>query len=44
MGCTDCNCNNEGSVHDTCNTDTGICNCKAKTTGDKCDQCVEGNI
>lgn len=41
---TACDCNAIGSViTDSCNVDTGQCQCKENFTGRTCDRCVVGN-
>nr|XP_054769842.1 laminin subunit beta-1-like [Lytechinus pictus] len=39
-GCTDCGCNLEGSITQSCNQTSGICECKLNVEGDKCDTCA----
>ena len=39
--CSDCECNEEGSMDSTCNGD-GQCTCKANIQGEKCDNCTDG--
>ncbi|XP_051509722.1 netrin-G2-like isoform X4 [Myxocyprinus asiaticus] len=36
-----CNCNQLGSLHARCN-DTGFCQCREGTTGQKCEDCLPG--
>ena len=40
----ECGCNSEGSVDvsQTCDPQTGKCNCKENIAGDKCDRCGTG--
>ncbi|VVC37186.1 Hypothetical protein CINCED_3A012310 [Cinara cedri] len=41
--CRPCDCNTIGSiVTDSCNVDTGQCQCKENFTGRTCDRCVDG--
>lgn len=37
-----CQCSQEGSLHSTCDQDTGQCSCRPKVTGLRCDSCVPG--
>ncbi|XP_025268706.1 agrin isoform X5 [Camponotus floridanus] len=37
-----CNCNRLGSVSDTCNPETGQCECRPGVGGLKCDRCMPG--
>ncbi|MCI4380644.1 hypothetical protein PGIGA_G00242340 [Pangasianodon gigas] len=39
--CIECNCNQLGSLHARCN-ETGFCQCKEGTTGQKCEDCLPG--
>ena len=39
--CSDCECNEEGSMDSTCNGD-GQCTCKANIQGEICDNCTDG--
>ncbi|XP_062400080.1 netrin-G2 [Sardina pilchardus] len=39
--CIECNCNQLGSLHARCN-ETGFCQCKEGTMGQKCEDCVPG--
>ncbi|XP_026100856.1 netrin-G2-like [Carassius auratus] len=39
--CIECNCNQLGSLHARCN-DTGFCQCREGTTGQKCEDCLSG--
>ncbi|XP_067087027.1 netrin-G2-like [Osmerus mordax] len=39
--CIECNCNQQGSLHARCN-ESGFCECKDGTTGQKCDSCTDG--
>lgn len=39
--CIECNCNQLGSLHARCN-DTGFCQCRDGTVGQKCDDCLSG--
>ncbi|ROI46618.1 Netrin-G2 [Anabarilius grahami] len=39
--CIECNCNQLGSFHARCN-DTGFCQCREGTTGQKCEDCLPG--
>ncbi|XP_041957997.1 LOW QUALITY PROTEIN: netrin-G2 [Alosa sapidissima] len=39
--CIECNCNQLGSLHARCN-ETGFCQCREGTTGQKCEDCVPG--
>ncbi|XP_059379158.1 mucin-2-like isoform X2 [Carassius carassius] len=39
--CIECNCNQLGSLHARCN-DTGFCQCREGTTGQKCEDCLPG--
>ncbi|XP_029165671.1 agrin-like isoform X4 [Nylanderia fulva] len=42
-GCpSNCNCNRLGSVSDTCNPETGQCECRPGVGGLKCDRCMPG--
>ncbi|XP_077990481.1 usherin-like [Glandiceps talaboti] len=41
--CTPCNCNPAGSETLTCDTNTGVCQCKAYVIGIKCNNCMEGS-
>nr|XP_050849942.1 agrin-like isoform X3 [Vespula vulgaris] len=42
-GCpSSCNCNRLGSVSDTCNPETGQCECRPGVGGLKCDRCMPG--
>ncbi|XP_028290743.1 netrin-G1 isoform X3 [Gouania willdenowi] len=43
VGPVKCSCNPFGSVSDRCNA-TGVCVCKAGTSGPKCQQCLRGFI
>ena len=38
----ECNCHCAGAVSDQCDN-SGACTCKEQYTGEKCDQCKEGN-
>lgn len=38
---TECNCNQLGSLHARCN-DTGFCQCREGTAGQKCEDCLPG--
>lgn len=38
---TECNCNQLGSLHARCN-DTGFCQCREGTSGQKCEDCLPG--
>ena len=41
---TACNCNKEGgAIDETCDDDTGVCQCQANVIGDKCDYCTPGS-
>ncbi|XP_023663690.1 netrin-G2 isoform X2 [Paramormyrops kingsleyae] len=40
--CIECNCNQIGSVHDRCN-ETGYCQCKEGSTGQRCEDCLPGH-
>ena len=35
----DCKCNEQGSINETCDDDTGKCTCKDHVYGDYCDTC-----
>lgn len=37
-----CQCSREGSLHSTCDQETGQCSCRPKVTGLRCDTCVPG--
>lgn len=37
-----CQCSREGSLHSTCDQETGQCSCRPKVTGLRCDSCVPG--
>ncbi|KAI1233485.1 hypothetical protein IHE44_0004666 [Lamprotornis superbus] len=37
-----CQCSREGSLHGSCDQDTGQCSCRPKVTGLRCDSCVPG--
>lgn len=37
-----CNCNKLGSISDTCNPESGQCECKPGVGGLKCDRCMPG--
>ncbi|XP_030620479.1 netrin-G2 [Chanos chanos] len=39
--CIECNCNQLGSLHARCN-ETGFCQCKEGSTGQKCEDCLPG--
>ncbi|XP_016145936.1 netrin-G2-like isoform X1 [Sinocyclocheilus grahami] len=39
--CIECNCNQLGSFHARCN-DTGFCQCREGSTGQKCEDCLPG--
>ncbi|KAI5095297.1 netrin-G2 isoform X1 [Silurus meridionalis] len=39
--CIECNCNQLGSLHARCN-ETGFCQCREGTTGQKCEDCLPG--
>ena len=41
-GCTSCACDARGSLNNNCNVNTGVCECRARTTGPTCDVCVSG--
>lgn len=42
-GCpSSCNCNKLGSFADTCDPDSGQCQCKPGVGGVKCDRCMPG--
>ena len=38
---TECNCNMEGSLKNTCESVSGQCSCKLHVIGGKCTQCEE---
>nr|XP_061796460.1 usherin-like [Nerophis lumbriciformis] len=37
--CQPCDCDPIGSVNGSCNSESGLCDCKLLVTGDKCDTC-----
>ena len=37
-----CSCNEEGSVGNTCDNETGACTCRPNTAGHRCDKCAPG--
>ena len=39
---SDCECNMDGSVDNSCDISTGKCTCKPNVTGDKCDESTDG--
>ena len=39
---SDCECNMDGSVDNSCDINTGKCTCKPNVSGDKCDESTEG--
>ncbi|XP_051524626.1 netrin-G2-like [Myxocyprinus asiaticus] len=39
--CIECNCNQLGSLHARCN-DTGFCQCREGTAGQRCEDCLPG--
>ncbi|XP_077569166.1 usherin [Stigmatopora nigra] len=40
--CQPCACDPVGSLSFSCNSDSGVCECKMLVTGDKCDTCQHG--
>ncbi|XP_058133366.1 laminin subunit alpha-1 isoform X2 [Dasypus novemcinctus] len=40
--CRACECHEKGSLSLICHLETGLCDCKAHVTGQKCDQCLHG--
>ncbi|XP_036274949.1 laminin subunit alpha-1 [Pipistrellus kuhlii] len=40
--CRACECHGKGSVSDVCHPETGLCSCRARVTGQQCDQCLPG--
>uniref|UniRef100_A0A8V5GE64 Uncharacterized protein n=1 Tax=Melopsittacus undulatus TaxID=13146 RepID=A0A8V5GE64_MELUD len=40
--CLSCQCSREGSLHSTCDQDTGQCSCRPRVTGLRCDSCLPG--
>ena len=39
---SECLCDVDGSVDNSCTDDGGVCTCIANVTGDKCDVCTTG--
>lgn len=35
-----CECHGKGSLSDVCHPETGLCSCRARVTGQQCDQCL----
>ncbi|NXI26094.1 LAMB3 protein, partial [Sterrhoptilus dennistouni] len=42
-GCTECNCDFQGTEEPGCDRATGRCLCRAGVTGPRCDQCQQGH-
>ncbi|EPQ08178.1 Laminin subunit alpha-1 [Myotis brandtii] len=40
--CRACECHGKGSLSDVCHPETGLCSCRARVTGQQCDQCLHG--
>ncbi|XP_006761995.1 PREDICTED: laminin subunit alpha-1 [Myotis davidii] len=40
--CRACECHGKGSLSDICHPETGLCSCRARVTGEQCDQCLHG--
>ncbi|CAK6447793.1 unnamed protein product [Pipistrellus nathusii] len=40
--CRACECHGKGSLSDVCHPETGLCSCRARVTGEQCDQCLPG--
>ncbi|XP_006891492.1 PREDICTED: laminin subunit alpha-1 [Elephantulus edwardii] len=40
--CRACECHGKGSLSPICHHETGLCDCKAHVTGQRCDQCLSG--
>ena len=41
--CSECECNEDGSVDERCD-DEGKCSCKPNVIGDKCENCEENHF
>ena len=41
IGCTSCECNENGTIGGACDTNTGQCVCHDEVEGFKCDMCKE---
>ena len=39
LNISECQCNEDGSVAETCDDGSGKCSCKPNVVGDKCTQC-----
>ncbi|RXM36346.1 Laminin subunit alpha-2 [Acipenser ruthenus] len=42
--CQPCQCNNNGSMSEVCNPQTGQCECRQHVVGKQCDECMSGTF